>query len=149
VLYFVSANDHGLLVAWQPTKFGLTLLDLRHVSILVLDEADLTLDMGFLPSLRRIVGELPKRRQTLCFSATLQASVAGLVQEYTSDPVRIAASTLVTPAETLESRNSERVLAIRMLRCDINAEIAAERTSRPGNTLASRTLQALPGEVFV
>jgi superfamily II DNA/RNA helicase len=51
------------------------------------------------------------------------------------------ASTLVTPAETLELRSIERVLAIRIQRCDIKAEISAERSSRPGNTLASRTLQ--------
>ncbi|HEX6907165.1 MAG TPA: ATP-dependent helicase, partial [Terriglobales bacterium] len=58
------------------------------------------------------------------------------------------ASTLATPAEALQLRNIERALGLRILRCEINEEISAERSSRPGNTLASRTLQPLPGEVF-
>jgi ATP-dependent RNA helicase RhlE len=78
------------------------LINLHGVRILVLDEADRMLDMGFIPAVRRIAGALPKERQTMCFSATLEASVAHLVNDYMREPIRLAFGSTLKPTENVE-----------------------------------------------
>jgi len=77
------------------------LINLSRVRILVLDEADRMLDMGFVEAIRRIVKVLPQNRQTLCFSATLEASVAHLVKAILRDPVRLAFGSTLKPVENV------------------------------------------------
>ncbi len=93
----------GRLQDLMTRKFA----DLRHVEVLVLDEADRMLDMGFLPAIRRIIAALPRQRQTLCYSATLEQSVAGLVHDYMCEPVRVALGSVLKPAESVELKAYE------------------------------------------
>jgi len=64
-------------------------VDLSGIEILVIDEADQMFDMGFFPSLRRIMAALPQNRQTLLFSATMPAEIRGLANEFLKRPVTV------------------------------------------------------------
>ncbi len=77
-------------------------VELGEVEVLVLDEADRMLDMGFLPSVRRIVERVPKRRQTLLFSATLGYKALKPILELTHDPVRVEVDPQGSVAESIE-----------------------------------------------
>ena len=83
------------------------LVRLDNVKILVLDEVDRMLDMGFQPAIARIVSLLPEVRQTLCYSATLEGSVSAVVGKYLRNPVRIEIGSVLKPAENVELRTFE------------------------------------------
>jgi ATP-dependent RNA helicase RhlE len=81
-------------------------LRLGRVEVLVLDEADRMLDMGFIHDIRTIVAKLPAKRQTLLFSATMPQAIAELANQMLRDPAKVA----VTPLATTADRIAQRVI---------------------------------------
>jgi ATP-dependent RNA helicase RhlE len=83
------------------------LVRLDQVKILVLDEVDRMLDMGFQPAIARIAATLPAVRQTLCYSATLEGPVKEVARKYLNNPARVEIGSVLKPAENVELRTFE------------------------------------------
>jgi ATP-dependent RNA helicase RhlE len=79
-------------------------LSLRELEILVLDEADQMLDLGFIHALKRIVSLVPPKRQTLFFSATMPKTIKELADRYLTNPVEVAVAPVASTVERVEQR---------------------------------------------
>ncbi len=77
-------------------------VDLNHVKVLVLDEADQMLDMGFIQPLKRIVSKIPRTRQTLMFSATMPPEIQRLAEQWLKNPKTVKANVVARPPEKIK-----------------------------------------------
>lgn len=101
----IHALEHGVeIVVACPGRLldlhGDGYIDLSHVEVLVLDEADRMCDMGFLPDIRRILKLLPRDRQTLFFSATMPEEIRQLADTILKDPVTVQIG-MIAPAKSV------------------------------------------------
>ncbi|HEX4606282.1 MAG TPA: DEAD/DEAH box helicase [Candidatus Angelobacter sp.] len=120
------------------------LISLAGVKTLILDEVDRMLDMGFIPAIRRIVSALPKQRQTLCFSATLEPSVEHLIHDYVRGPVRLAFGSTKKASESVHLTayevHADQKLSLlkRLLNNEPGRTLVFVRTKRATERLAEK-----------
>jgi ATP-dependent RNA helicase RhlE len=124
---------------------GQGIVKLDEVAHFVLDEADRMLDMGFIHDVRRVIGALPKTRQTLFFSATVPRPIEALAASLLVDPVRVSVTPKVTAAETVEqsvvfvAKEQKGLLLEKLLDThDVERAIVFTRTKHGADRLSRR-----------
>ena len=110
-------------------------IDLSRLEILVLDEADQMLDLGFIHALKRIVGLVPKTRQTLFFSATMPKAIKQLADAYLTNPAEVS----VTPAATTVDRIDQSVTHVNQAEKAALLTLFLQKTGTERTLVFSRT----------
>ena len=123
---------------------GRKLVKLSSVSVLILDEADRMLDMGFLPTIEKILATVPSSRQTLFYSATIEKSIVPLIAKHLKDPARISIGAITKPSDGVDlhvyevEQDKKLGLLRSMLERQDGSFLVFARTKRGTDRLATR-----------
>ena len=122
---------------------------LDQLEIFVLDEADRMLDMGFIHDVKKILKWLPRRKQTMLFSATMPPEIAELVNSLLHDPVRVAVDPVSSPVEAIQQsvyfvdkNNKTKLLAYLIRELDVKNALVFTRTKHGANKVAGDLAKA-------
>jgi ATP-dependent RNA helicase RhlE len=124
------------------------LVKLDQVKMIVLDEVDRMLDMGFQPAIQRIAAMLPDARQTLCYSATLEGAIQEVARKYLKNPARIEIGSILKPAANVELRTFEveadkkQELLEHLLSAEQGSFLVFVRTKHGADRVARRLVRA-------
>jgi len=128
---------------------GQKCVDLRHISFFVLDEADHMLDMGFIRDVKKIIAELPTKRQTMLFSATMPTEIAKLTNTILKNPVKVEVTPVSSTVESIEQmlyyvnkRNKTKLLIHLLQSKEIVSALVFSRTKHGANKIQKDLLQA-------
>jgi ATP-dependent RNA helicase RhlE len=124
-------------------------VSLANIRWFVLDEADRMLDMGFIHDVKRIIAQLPTKRQTLFFSATMPAEIQSLASSLLHDPVRVEVTPVSSTAETVsqavyhvDKKNKPRLLLHLLEDASIQSLLVFSRTKHGANRIAKDLMKA-------
>lgn len=146
----ISALQKGVdvLVATPGRLLDLVsqkVMSLAHIEILVLDEADRMLDMGFIHDIRKILGILPKERQTLLFSATFSSEIKRLAEDLLNDPKMIQVAALNSTADSVsqliypvDSKRKRELLSFLITSNEWRQVLVFSRTKHGANRLSAQ-----------
>ncbi|HTJ11134.1 MAG TPA: DEAD/DEAH box helicase [Dinghuibacter sp.] len=121
-------------------------ISLKDIGIFVLDEADRMLDMGFIHDVKKVIAQLPRKRQTLFFSATMPAEISGLADSILTEPVKVSVTPVSSTAEKVEQsiyfveKNDKRHLLSHLLKNNVQGRVLVFSRTKHGADRVAKDL---------